>query len=278
MRRLLAVIALCGAPLLAQQRIVSTAPAITETLYALGVGSRVVGVSTYCHFPAEVATKPKIGTYLQPNVEAILRLKPDLVIMERLAPQTLEKLKTAGIQVRRIDTGNVATNLKMIEDIADAVQIPAVGIALSKRIASQLAAVEASTASRKKLRMVFIVGRTPGRLEGIIAVGKGSYLNELIQKAGGTNIFADSPITYPKVSLESLVRLQPDVILDMGDMAETVGVTEAHKKSVEALWHARSEIKGRVQAVASDIFVVPGPRMVDAAREFRRIIHGDPAK
>ncbi len=278
MKRLLAAIALCGVPLLAQQRIVSTAPAITETLYALGVGARVVGVSTYCHFPAEAATKPKIGTYLQPNVEAIIRLKPDLVIIERLAPQALEKLKAAGLRVRRIDTGNVATNLRMIEDIATAVQLPEAGLALSKRIATQLAAVEASTASRKKLRVTFIVGRTPGRLEGIIAVGKGSYLNELIQKAGGTNIFADSPITYPKISLESLVRLQPDVILDMGDMAETVGVTDAHKRSVEALWRARNEIKGRAQAVASDIFVVPGPRMVDAAREFRRIIHGEPPK
>jgi iron complex transport system substrate-binding protein len=269
-----AILLLAGS-LLAQQRIVSTAPAITETLYALGAGARVVGVSTYCHYPPEAAHKPKIGTYLEPNVEAILRLKPDLVILEKLAPQALAKLTTAGIPVRRIDTGNVATNLKMIEDIADAANLRDAGLALSKRITSQLAAIAESTASRKKLRVVFIVGRNPGKLEGIIAVGSKSYVNELIDKAGGINIFADSPISYPKVSLESLVRLQPDLILDMGDMAETVGVTEEHKRAVEALWRTRRELKGRVHAVASDIFVVPGPRMVDAAREFRRMMHGE---
>lgn len=277
MRWILAT-AIAGNALLAQQRVVSTAPGITETLYALGAGSRIVGVSTYCRFPAEAASKPKIGTYLQPNVEAILRLKPDLVILEKLAPQALDQLKRAGIPVRRIDTGNVATNLKMMEDIADSVNLRQAGLDLSQKVRLQLKAIAASTASRKKKRVVFIVGRTPGRLEGIIAVGKQSYLNELIDNAGGMNVFADSPISYPKVSLESLIRLQPDLIIDMGDMAETVGVTEDQKRSVETLWRSRPELKARVYAVASDIFVVPGPRMVDAALEFRRLIHGDPVK
>jgi iron complex transport system substrate-binding protein len=268
------IAALASNALLSQQRVVSTAPGITETLYALGAGSRVVGVSTYCRFPAEAANKPKIGTYLQPNVEAILRLKPDLVILEKLAPQALDQLKRAGIPVRRIDTGNVATNLKMMEDIADSIGLRQAGLELTQKVRAQFKSIAASTASKPKKRVVFIVGRNPGRLEGIIAVGKQSYLNELIDTAGGVNVFADSPISYPKVSLESLIRMHPDLIVDMGDMAETAGVTEQQKRSVEALWRTRPEIKARVHAVADDIFVVPGPRMVDAALEFRRLIHG----
>jgi iron complex transport system substrate-binding protein len=259
----------------AQKRIVSTAPAITETLFALGLGDRVVGVSTYCHFPKEAAALPKIGTYLQPNVEAILRLRPDLVIMERLAPAALDKLHNAGIHVKQIATGDVSTNLRMIEDIADGAGISARGKALSAEIAKSLRDVEHATAALPKRKVVFVVGRTPGRLEGIIAVGKGSYLNELIQKAGGENVLSNSLVTYPKVSLEAMIRMQPDVIIDMGDMAETTGVTDAHKKAVIDLWRTRKDIRASIHAVASDIFVVPGPRMVDAAREFRQLIHGD---
>jgi iron complex transport system substrate-binding protein len=274
MRWILALLLADNALLLAQQRVVSTAPGITETLYALGAGARIVGVSTYCRYPAEAASKPKVGTYLQPNVEAILRLKPDLVILEKLAPQALEQLARAGVTVRRIDTGDVATNLKMMEDIAEAVNLRDLGLALSRKVRAELRSIAASTAGKKKKRVVFVVGRTPGRLDGIIAVGSKSYLNELIDAAGGVNVFADSLVSYPKVSLESLIRLQPDLIIDMGDMAETVGVSAEKNRAVEALWRSRPELKARIHAVASDIFVVPGPRMVDAALEFRRLIHG----
>ena len=273
--RILICILLACASVPAQKRIVSTAPAITETLFALGLGEHVVGISTYCHYPKEAATRPKIGTYLQPNVEAILRLRPDMVIIERLAAPAIEKLRSAGIRVQQITTGDVTMNLRMIEEIAAAAEVPEKGKALSLQLSTALRELESAVGSRAKRRVVFIVGRTPGRLEGMIAVGKGSYLNELIRIAGGTNVLADSLATYPKVSLEAMIRMQPDVIIDMGDMAETTGVTDEHKRSVEALWKSRKDIRASIHAVASDIFVVPGPRMVDAAREFRRLIHGD---
>lgn len=259
----------------AQQRIVSTSPAITETLFALGAGDRVVGVSEYCHYPPAALKRPKIGSYLKPNIETILRLEPDLVIIERLPGTALEQLRSTGLRVEQVFFGDVALNLKTMAQIAAVAGRVEAGRALNGRVTDALKQVEATRKAQGRRSVLFIVGRTPGRLDGMVAVGKGSYLNELIAMAGGRNIMADSVVAYPKVSLESVVRLRPDVIIDMGDMADTVGVTEAHKRSVEALWKSRPDIPSRVHAVASDIFVVPGPRMADAAREFLRLIQGE---
>jgi iron complex transport system substrate-binding protein len=271
--RLLILLA-AGCLVSGQSRIVSTSPAITETLFAIGAGSRVVGISTYCHYPPETAKIPRIGTYLKPNVEAIVRLRPDLVFVERLPNQALDQLQGAGLKVVRVAPGDVETNLRMMESIASAAGRQAEGRAVSGRIRAELKRLREAAAKRKAKSVLFLVGRTPGALEGMIAVGKGSYLNELLAIAGGRNLLADSAVAYPKVSLEAIVRLQPDVILDMGDMAETVGVTAAHKQAVEQLWRSRRDIRASAHAIADDIFVVPGPRMVEAAREFHRLIHG----
>lgn len=272
MRIVILLLMACAAA--AQQRIVSTAPAITETLFALGLGSRVVAVSTYCHYPAEVASRPKIGTYLQPNIEAIVRLKPDLVIVEHMAPATVALLKSSGAAVAEVTTGDLETNLRMMEQIARATGSPAAGTKLRGAVEGELNRIRQRTAARAKRRVLFVVGRTPGRLEGIVAVGKGSYLNELLAVAGGANLLGGSAISYPKISLEAIIRMKPDVIIDMGEMAETTGVTEEQKRTVVDLWRKQPGIAARVHAVASDIFVVPGPRMAEAAREFERLIQG----
>lgn len=266
---------LVTAALCAQNRIVSTSPAITETLFALGLGDKVVGVSQYCHYPPEAASRIRVGSYLRPNVETIVRLKPDLVIVEQLPNNAMQQLSGAGVRVKQVALGNVQDNLRMMESIAAATNRQSQGEALTARIRGALDQVRHESAKRPRRTCLFVVGRTPGQLEGMVAVGKGSYLNELITIAGGRNMLAESPAAYPKISLETVVRLQPDVVIDMGDMAETEGVTEQQKRSVEQLWKSRPDIRSRVKAVASDIFVVPGPRMVDAARAFAQLLHGE---
>src|SRR6185503_298361 len=142
------------------------------------------------------------------------------------------------------------------------------GVKLILEMRSRLDAIRQRTAKAPRRSLVFIVGRTPGRVAGLIAVGKGSYLNELIEIAGGANALANTPLPYPKISLEAMLGLNPDVLVDMGDMAETTGVTDQHKRSVVALWNSHSALRAvqqkRVFAVASDIFVVPGPRIAEA--------------
>src|SRR5436190_6911427 len=120
--RILILLLMTGASLLAEQpqRIVSTSPSITEALFALGLGSRVAGVSTYCHFPSEVDRLPRVGTYLKPNVEVIARLKPDLVILQRLPNSARDQLRALSIPVAEIESGNLSQNLDSILAIGKA--------------------------------------------------------------------------------------------------------------------------------------------------------------
>lgn len=269
---LLASMALFAVP----QRIVSTAPSFTETLFAIGAGDRVVAVSTYCHYPEAANKLPRVGSYLQPNVEAIVRLQPDLVLVHAEQKATLTQLAGLGIKTLALRNTNLEETLRSATEIGAAVGLAEQGATLEKSIRGKLAAIEKRSAGKTPRTLLFIVGRTPGRLDGMIAVGKGSFLNEVIRIAGGKNVLFDSPVTYPRISMEAVLRLAPDVIVDMGDMAVTTGVTEAHKQSVVKLWETQPAVgavaKKKVFAVAADIFVVPGPRVVEAAEAFAAML------
>lgn len=259
------------------RRIVSTAPSITETLFALGLGGRVAGVTTFCNYPEEAQRLPKIGTYIQPNLEVIVSLRPDLVVVENNPIRLREKLEALGLRVLELRFTSVADIHRSIERLGQVARVPERAEALNRSIRSQLEEIRRRTAPLPKRSMLFLVGRSPNALEGLIAVGRASYLNELIAAAGGANIFRDAPTAYPKVSLEEILARDPEVIVDMGEMARTSGVTEADKQRVVRLWERYPSLTAvrtrRVFAVASDIFVVPGPRMVEAARQFARMLH-----
>jgi iron complex transport system substrate-binding protein len=278
-RRLLC--ALCAwASLLAAappRRIISTSPSVTEMLYALGLGDRVVGVTTYCHYPPEAMRKTKIGNYLNPSLETIVGLRPDLVIAENTGVRRSERLSSLKLTILDIDDANLAGIYDSLRKIGAAAGVPDRAEALCSRMRASLDEIRRKVERYPKRRMIFIVGRTPGRIEDLIAAGRGSHLNELIEIAGGQNVFRDSPAMYAKIGLEELIARNPEVIVDMGEMSQTVGVTEADKRAVVALWNRYPAIAAvrqhRVFAVASDIFVVPGPRVVDAAREFARMLH-----
>ncbi|BDC49144.1 ABC transporter substrate-binding protein [Bryobacterales bacterium F-183] len=268
---------LVPALLAGQQRIVSTAPSFTETLFALGGGKRVVAVSTYCHFPPEADKLPRIGTYLTPNVEAIAQLRPDLVLVHAEQAQQNAQMQRLGLKTLALRNTTLADTMQSIALVGAAIGATAQAKALEQQIRGRFAAIEKTSQGKPRRTLLFIVGRTPGRLEGMIAVGKGSYLNELIRIAGGRNVMGDSPLAYPHLSMEGVMRLNPDVIVDMGDMSVTGDVTKAHIDAVRALWETqRGKVRAvrekRLYPVAADIFVVPGPRVAEAAEAFQRML------
>lgn len=274
MRALIVLLAVAALGAAQPRRIVSTSPSVTETLFALGLGDRVVGVSQHCHYPPEATTRTKIGSYLKPNVEAIVALRPDLVIIQAKMPDSIAgQLARVKLPVLEVEHGTLETMFAGIREIAARAAVPERGVKLESEIRARLDAVRSRTAGLPRRSLVFIVGRSPGALEGLIAVGKGSYLNELMAIAGGVNALASNALAYPKLSLESVIGLNPDVLVDMGEMAETTGVTEARKQAVVELWRRRTTLKSRVYAVASDIFVVPGPRVAEAAEAFAQMLH-----
>jgi iron complex transport system substrate-binding protein len=261
----------------APQRIVSTAPSITELLYALGLGDRLVGVDRFSRYPAEALRKPRIGDYANPNLEAIAALRPDLVIIPTNPVKLAERLGVLRLKVLEVDQESIAKLYESFRVVGQATGASAQAAKLTAEVRGKLEAVRVRAAPLKRTRMMFVVGRTPNGLDGLIVVGQGSYLNEVITLAGGENVFRDAVASYPGVSLEEVLARNPDVIVDMGDMGETAGVTEQHKHEVVNLWGRLASVNAvkqhRVYAVASDTYLVPGPRVVEAAKAFFEMLH-----
>lgn len=258
-------------------RIISTAPSITELLYALGLGERIAGVDRFSRYPAEAARKPQIGDYAAPNLEVIASLRPTLVIIPTNPVRLRQRLEALKLRVLELDQEGIPAMYKSFRQVGEATGTTAKAEEVIEAIRKQLAVVRSRAATLRPARMMFVVGRMPGTLDGLMVAGQASYLNEIIEIAGGVNVFKDASAAYPKVSLEEILARNPDVIVDMGDMSDTLGVTEQQKRNVAALWNRMASINAvrnrRVHAVASDIFVVPGPRVVLAAQEFFAILH-----
>jgi iron complex transport system substrate-binding protein len=258
-------------------RIVSTSPSITETLFALGLGDRVVGVSQYCRFPPEVQNLPKVGTFLQPDAERIVALRPDLVVVHSVAGDLANRLSTMHVRVATVDVGTMASLFEAMRHIADAVGVPARGEALVADIQLKLDHVAHAAVAGPRPSVLFIIGRRPGTLADLVAAGPHTYLDALIAIAGGRNVLAaDRLPEYPHISMESVLRLDPDVVVDTVDMGDTAAERLARQAVNERLWAAYGGLRAvksrRLYADTTDALVVPGPRVVDAAEWIAALI------
>lgn len=279
-----ALLFLMGASLFAQpsspQRIVSTAPSITEMLYALGLGDRVAGVTRFCRYPPEAQKKPKIGDYVNPNLEAIAALKPDLVIVQTNPVRLAERLRTLRLKVLEIDQHDIAALYESIHLVGDATGSSARAAQLIASIRGGLESVHERAGHFEATPMMLVIGRTPGRLDGLIVAGATSYLNEVIETAGGENVFRDARAAYPQVSLEEVLARNPRVIVDMGDMGDNVAITPEQRRETIALWQRLPSLAAvrdhRIFPISMDGFLVPGPRVVDAARALLAMLHPEP--
>ena len=262
----------------APRRIVSTSPSITEMLFALGLGDRVVAVSQYCRFPPQVASLPKVGTFLRPDVERIAQLHPDLTIVHPKADGFERNLRALNVQYIAVDRGGLPNVFSSIRAIGKATGVPDRAESLVGTIEGRLNRIRTAVAGRPPQRVLVIVGRRPGTLTDLVAVSRNSYMSELVTIAGGVNVLSDPGLPeYPRISMESVIRLAPDVIIDAGDMGDTPESRRARELITLGLWK-RQQIAaaqtGRVHAVISDAFVIPGPRVVEAAETMALWLHG----
>jgi len=221
--------------------------------------------------------KPKIGDYTSPNLESIASLRPDLVIVQTNPVRLRERLTALKLHVLEINQDNIAALYSSIQQVGAATQTEARAAKLIQDIRTHLDQLQARAAKLPVPRVMFVVGRTPQRLDGLIVVGRSSYLSEVIAIAGGVNVFRDAPASYPAVSLEDVLARNPDVILDMGEMGDDGGITPQQKQSTIDLWKRAASVsavrRGQVVPIASDIFVIPGPRIVQAADQLFQIFH-----
>lgn len=276
MRFIALLLATLGLLSAAPKRIVSTAPSITETLFAMGLGPRVVGVTVYCKFPPQAAELPKIGTYLKPDVEAIVALHPDLVVVQQQPNhlgEELGRLHISYVEVQSQNLDSIYAGARAIGKVADAT---AAAEALVTNMRSHLQMLKKLVAGHGRPTAVFLVGHNPGSLTGLIAGSGSSYFSDLLDTAGGTNIFSDASTPYPKISLEEVLARNPDVILELS------GESRPKQEKVVSLWQSERSLKavttGRVYAIPSGSFLVPGPRAVEAASTLLHLLHPEIAQ
>jgi iron complex transport system substrate-binding protein len=262
-------------------RIVSTFPSITETLFALGAGDRVVGVSIYCRYPAAALSLPKIGTYTKPDPEKIALLRPDLAIIQKSAAGLADRLSALGIKHVEVTVGSLADVYSMIHDVGYAVGLPDQAEKLNGDIRSRLDALRAQANGKLRPKVLIVVGRTPGLLTNLVAAGPSPYIGELLEIAGGSNVLTGSAIAYPHISLETAVRLNPDVILDTSMMGDSSADTILREARLREPWLAHREIaavrNGMIFGLTSEPLVTPGPRVAEAVELMRaKILRKDP--
>jgi iron complex transport system substrate-binding protein len=275
------VCSLAAASAFAQpDRIVSTSPSITEALFALGLGPHVVGVSNYCEYPPQVKDLPKVGTYLRPDAERIARLKPDLVIVHKLSNELTNRLTALHIAYAEVGrAGGLTDAYEEIRQIGEATGAKEPAEKLITTMHARLDQIRVQTSGKKKPSVIFVIGRDPGTLTNLIVVGRDNFLNELIDVAGGVNVIAEeSSQPYPHIGLETILRSQPDVLIDMGDMGNGPEERERKAKESRALWDALPNLsavkQGHVYCLTSTAFVVPGPRSVEAAEILFTLLQG----
>ena len=250
------------------KRIVSLAPSVTETLFALGAGEQLVGICTFCDFPPEVERIDRIGSYIAPNVEAIIAKAPDVVIgVPPNSPEAVAALQRAGLRVVIVQVDTLEQIEAAMRTIAHEAGRDAQGEALLVELRQRMAAVRARLEGAPPRRVLMVVGQNP-----LIAVGSGIFLNELITQAHGLNIAADTNQQWPRLSLEVAVAKQPEVIID-GSM----GSDETGEAQLLGVWQNFPELpavrNGRLYGRRSYALLRPGPRLAEGFEELARLIH-----
>ncbi len=249
-------------------RIVSLAPNITEVLYALDLSHRIVGVTTYSDYPEEAKQKHQVGSYVNPNIEKMISLKPHLVIgtYGGNPKTTILRLEALGFPVYVTRTETVAEMLGMIEDvgmITDTTKKAGVLVSMLKR---RIKLVTDSVENAPRPLVFLEINAKP-----LITVGARSFQNEVIALAGGRNLGADSHARYPQYSLEDVVRREPDIIL-ISTMDRT-GLFE-QQKAQWMRWDNIPAVKNnRIYFIDSDLVDRASPRIVDGLEGMARLIH-----
>jgi len=256
------------------KRIISTAPSITEMIYALGAEGELVGVTSYCDFPPEAQQKPVIGDFAAPNIEAILSQKPDLVIILSGRSDLEDKLKPFSLPILVLEHETLAKIYESTRILGERLGREDAATSLISGIERDLAEINLEISGLPKKEVLFLVGRNSGSLTDIYVVGTRSYLGRLIELAGGKNIFSDLPAPYPKVSIEQILVSNPEIIIDMSYMEAP---DEKTLGQALAIWAQFPSIKAvendRVYIVSSDVFLVPGPRIAQAVASLATIFH-----
>jgi iron complex transport system substrate-binding protein len=250
------------------QRIVSLAPGITEILYAMNLADKIVGVTSYCNWPAAAKQKQRIGGFINPSIEKIISLQPDLILAtaDGNRKETIEQLERLGLAVYVTNPSSTKGILNGILRIGEITAEEKAAKSLVARLQKRLNNVSKQIQGKIQPRVFFQIGLDP-----VITTGKGTLINEAIELAGGINIAGKDTVRYPRYSAESLMAGAPDIIL-FAPMAN-----DREFATVKKFWQKFDEIpavkQNRIYPIETDLISRASPRIVDAIERMAVIFH-----
>jgi iron complex transport system substrate-binding protein len=260
-------------------RIVSLVPALTEMLFAIGAGPQVIAVSSFDEFPPQVKSLPRVGALLDPDMERILALRPDLVLSYGSQTDVQAQLSRANIRVfsyRHAGLNGIFTTLK---DLGAAVGRPADADRLARDIRGGLDAIQARVRGRPKPKTLLVFERDPASLRSVYVSGGVGFLHDMLDIAGGVNVFADVARESVQPSVETMLARAPEVILEVRATGLLAAADVAQARRV---WGALASVpavkKGRIEILTGEHLVVPGPRVVQGTEAFARALHPEAFK
>lgn len=268
---LAAAITTAGAQPAPARRIVSLVPAVTEMLFAIGAGPQVVGVSSYDREPADVERLPRVGALLDPDLERIFTLAPDLVVVYGSQDELRQQLDRAGVPAFLYRHGGLAGILETIVRLGERTGRTAEAAAVNRQVQADLDAVRRRVSARAPARVLLVFGRDPDSLRNVYASGGVGFLHDVVLLAGGTNVLADVRREGLQISAEQILARRPDVIVELR--------AEGGPDGADALraWRTLTAVpavkSGRVHALVGSDLVVPGPRIARAAERIARVLH-----
>lgn len=254
------------------KRIVSLSPNLTQVIYALGDLDQVVGVTIYDEFPEQVKDLPKVGGWINPNYEAILALKPDLVVLMKDQYISFgEKLNNLGLKTFTAKSNDSINDIiDSISELGEILNKTQEAERLSLYIDSNLKEIGKKTKNTKKKRVLIVVGRNPGTLEDIYVIGTNNYINELITLAGGENVVKNERNAL-KITKEAVFSFNPDVIIEINHLKMD------RENEIIDIWSNLNQINAvkndQVYILSSKVLLHPSQRIVEGANVLTEVLH-----
>jgi cobalamin transport system substrate-binding protein len=252
-------------------RIVSLIPAVTEMLFAIGAGRQVIAVSSFDRYPPEVSSLPRVGGLLDPDTERILSLKPDLVIVYGTQTDLRRQLERAGIAMFSYNHGSLPDVMRTIRDLGTRVGRGEQAEKLAAGLEADLASIRQRVAGRDRPKTLLVFGREPRVLRGMFASGGVGFLNDMLDVAGASNVFADVKRESVQATTELVLARAPQVILELRP-----DVAREKMDAERAVWNALAvpAVRARrVHILTDPALVVPGPRVEHATELIARAVH-----
>jgi iron complex transport system substrate-binding protein len=253
--------------------VVTTTPSSTELVAAAGGAGRIVGIDRFSDYPPQVVGLPVIGDFMSPSVEAILQLRPDLVVLDKVQTRTAAALAQGGVRT-------LVLEMHTVEDVLEGLSAAGRALGTEREAGAARAAIEREVAAvrgrgrarARRPRALMIVDRELGALRGLVAAGPGSYLDQLLAMVGGENVLSGASTRYPNIAPETVIEARPDVILDAVHTKDAA----AARRDWGQLERVPAVAGKRVHILVDTYYKSPGPRLVLALRGLEAMLFPGP--